>query len=72
MKETSKSRYVPADILASTFAELDDKEEALRWLEKAYEERDSGVALLHVLPEYDRLRSDARFQALLSKVGLPQ
>jgi TolB-like protein/DNA-binding winged helix-turn-helix (wHTH) protein len=72
IKETSKSRYVPADILASAFAELDDKEEALRWLEKAYEERDSGVALLHVLPEYDKLRSDARFQALLSKVGLPQ
>jgi TolB-like protein/DNA-binding winged helix-turn-helix (wHTH) protein len=72
MKESSKRSYVPADILASIFAELDDKEEALRWLEKAYEERDSGVALLNVSPEYDKLRSDPRFQALLLKVGFPK
>ncbi|HXN21495.1 MAG TPA: winged helix-turn-helix domain-containing protein [Candidatus Dormibacteraeota bacterium] len=72
MKEVSKRSYLPADILASISAELDDKEEALRWLEKAYEERDSGVALLNVASEYDKVRSDPRFQALLLKVGFPR
>lgn len=69
MIDSSKRNYLPADVLASIFAELNDKEEAMRWLEKAYEERDSGVALLNIAPEYDKLRSAPRFQALLVKVG---
>jgi len=69
MKDVSKRSYFPANILASIFAELDDKEEAVRWLEKAYEERDPALAQLKVAPEYDKLQSDPRFQALVLKVG---
>jgi hypothetical protein len=41
---------------------LDQKEEAIGWLEKAYEQRDPHLDLEN--PLVDRLRSDARFQNL--------
>ena len=58
--------------LAITYAQLGDKERALQWLEKAYEERRSYLAYLNVDPEFDPLRSDPRFQDLVRRVGLPQ
>ena len=45
-------------------------EEGWKWLEKAYDERDNSLISLKVEPLYDSIRSDARFLALLRKVGL--
>jgi serine/threonine-protein kinase len=49
---------------------LGDRESALQWLEKAYEERDSQLLYLNVDPIYEGLRSDARFQAVLHRTVL--
>lgn len=43
---------------------------AFELLEKACRERDHDVIWLKVVPEYDHLRSDPRFAALLKKHGL--
>ena len=48
-----------------------EKEEALRWLEKAFEERPNWIPWLKVDPALDPLRSDPRFGALLRRMGLP-
>jgi tetratricopeptide (TPR) repeat protein len=51
-------------------AALGNDGEAFGWLEKAYERRDECLLYLKVDPEWDRLRSDARFTAIIKKVGL--
>ncbi len=70
-KERSKTRYVSPMWFADQFVELQDNEQALAWLEKAYRERDEDLIYLKTDPSYDRLRSDPRFQDLLLRVGLP-
>jgi hypothetical protein len=42
----------------------------MKWLEKAYAERESCMAWLKVDPRFDPLRSDPRFQALLRRMRL--
>ncbi len=49
-----------------------DKDQAFSWLEKAYQQRSSGLTNLKVNPLYDPLRSDPRFQAVLRRIGLAQ
>jgi len=53
------------------YAFAGDKERALDWLEKAYDERDSQLVHLGVLPDWDILRGDPRFQALLHRMNYP-
>ena len=48
---------------------LGDNDEAMSWLNKAYQARFNPSILLR--PAFDPLRSDARFQDLLRRIGLP-
>jgi len=64
--------YVPASSVADIYIGLGEHEEALRWLELAYEERDIRLVWLKVGWEYVRLRSDPRFQAILSRMDFPE
>lgn len=68
----SKRRYVPPFSRAIIHMGLGEKDEAFSWLEKSYEERSWHLALLKVLPLFDPLRSDPRFDDLLRRIGLPQ
>jgi uncharacterized glyoxalase superfamily protein PhnB len=52
------------------YTALGDEERALDWLEKAYQARDNRMIDLKVDPEWDSLRSDARFNDLLRRLGL--
>lgn len=65
----SKQTVVPPAWVGLAYTALGDYDEALTWLEKAYEERDPQLRHLH-WPTLDRVRSDPRFQALKSKMGL--
>jgi hypothetical protein len=58
--------------LASISMLAGEKQEALEWLEKAYEVRDPRLAGLKSNRMFNPLRSDPRFQDLLRRVGLPQ
>jgi serine/threonine protein kinase/Flp pilus assembly protein TadD len=70
LKEVSRQRYFPSYAVATIYTGLGDKERALEWLEKAYEERCGWMAFLKVDPALDSLRSDGRFKDLLRRVGL--
>jgi eukaryotic-like serine/threonine-protein kinase len=67
-----KRGYGSAASIAQIYIALDDKDRAFRWLERAYEERDENMILLKVLPAYDPVRADPRFQDLLRRVGFPE
>jgi eukaryotic-like serine/threonine-protein kinase len=64
--------YWSAYTIASLYANLGDKDQAFRWLNTAYQERDANLLGLKTDYLVDPLRSDARFSALVRKVGLPQ
>ena len=53
-------------------AGLGDKDEAFRFLEKAYQEHAAGLLYLAVDPFWHGLRSDPRYTDLLRRIGLPQ
>jgi TolB-like protein/Tfp pilus assembly protein PilF len=69
LKENSKVRYVSPITIALVYVSLGQKDEALAWLERGYEERESGMMLRN--PQFDSLRSDPRFDTLMRKIGLP-
>jgi TolB-like protein/DNA-binding winged helix-turn-helix (wHTH) protein/lipoprotein NlpI len=67
--KVSKNYVSPAE-LAILYVGLGDKHNAIASLEKAYADRDLQLQYLKVVPEYDPLRSDPRFQELVRRVGL--
>jgi eukaryotic-like serine/threonine-protein kinase len=72
LTEDSKQRYTPALDFAIIHVGLDEKDQALAWLEKAYEERSNRLAYLKREAVWDSLRPDPRFKDLLRRIGLPQ
>jgi len=52
------------------YARLGDKQRALEWLDRNYEERRPLGTLLNVDPAFDTLRSDPRFGDLVRRTGL--
>ncbi len=54
--------------IALVYVGLDEKDQAMAWLEKAYAERFNPGVLLR--PAFDPLRADPRFQDLLHRIGL--
>jgi eukaryotic-like serine/threonine-protein kinase len=72
LKDKRRREYLRPYILAEDYAALGEKNEAMDWLEKAYEERDDWINWIKVDPNLDVLRSEPRFTALLRRVGFPQ
>jgi tetratricopeptide (TPR) repeat protein len=66
----SESRYVTSYGVALVYAGLGDREQALAWLEKAYNERSHWMVWLALDPRWSEIRGDARFQRLLTRIGL--
>jgi tetratricopeptide (TPR) repeat protein len=67
-----KKAYYSAYKIAQLYADLGDKDQAFKWLNTAYQERDIGLLGLKTDFLLDPLRSDPRFAELVSRVGLPQ
>ncbi len=57
-----------ASEIALMYVGLGDKDQAMKWLEKAYEEHFNPSILLR--PAFDPLRSDPHFQNLVHRIGL--
>jgi len=70
LKERSKHEFLNPSEIALIYVGLDQKDEAMVWLEKAYKGRFDPVIL--TWPAFDPLRSDPRFQNLMRRIGLPQ
>ena len=68
LEELAKQRYVSPANRAAVYLGLGEKEQALDWLEKAYEDRDPIFWWINGDQLYDSLRGAPRFEALVQKV----
>ena len=71
LRTKARKQYVDPVWLASQYAQLGDKEQALTWLKKGYEVRSNDMVHLKISPFLDPLRSDPRFQDLLRRMNFP-
>ena len=60
----------PSIRLATLYIFTGKTDEALDWLEKAFEDRDSNIPRFNSSYQYSDIRSEPRFQALIEKMGL--
>ena len=68
--ERSHSTYVQPTQIARLYAHAGDKEHALDWLERAYEEHLIAMVHLGVDLDWSSLRGEPRFQDLMRRVNL--
>jgi TolB-like protein/predicted Ser/Thr protein kinase len=65
-----KSQYHDGPGVALRYLDAGDKDRAIDWLQKAYDNHDPELTYIG-MPPWDRLRDDPRYQALLRRIGLP-
>ena len=71
LESKSQFNYVSPYLIASIYSQLGEKDEAFKWLEKAYDQRD-GIIYLLADPMMDPLRSDQRYLHLVQALHLPE
>ncbi len=71
--EEEIARYgdINAYAIAQTYAYRGDRNRALEWLEKAYEQKNSGLLEIVGQPLFRNLCGDPRFDAFMRKMNLP-
>jgi hypothetical protein len=69
LERLSQTRYVPPIYSALVYVGLGDKSRAFEFLDKAYAERSEWMVELNGEPEFDPIRKDPQFQALLRRVA---
>ena len=65
----SGTEYITPVDIAAVYISLDDKVNALRWLEEAYRTRSDPITYINNEPRFDPLRNDPRFQDLIHRLG---
>jgi tetratricopeptide (TPR) repeat protein len=72
MRQLQRRAYASPWLVAVIYAQLNDKDRAFAWLEKAYEGREHDLVFAGAGPMFDNLRADPRYGDLLRRVELPQ
>jgi len=68
--ELSKQKYLSAYHIAAVYVSLKDKDHALEWLEKAFQERADWMVFLNVDPRFDALHSEPKFMEIQRRMNL--
>jgi TolB-like protein/DNA-binding winged helix-turn-helix (wHTH) protein/Tfp pilus assembly protein PilF len=66
-----EEKYVSAYSIAKVYAGLGEREEVLRWLGRALEERSSRTVFLTLDPAFDAFRDNTKFRELLRRAARP-
>jgi TolB-like protein len=72
LEELGKRQYVDAYMVAVVYSGLGDRDQAVRWLDRAVDEHSAGLAYMAADPFFDNLRADPRFRAIERRLGFPQ
>ena len=72
IEERARHEYVEPTEMALANIAVGNTDEALMWLEKAYEEHSTWLIFMNEHASFDSLRGDPRFQQLLRKIGFKE
>jgi adenylate cyclase len=70
LKEAGKNEYLRADWVAEVLFGLGKSDEAFEHMEKAFEERSSGLFYFRNFPWFEKFRADPRWGSLEKRIGL--
>ena len=68
----STRTHIPGVRIARLYAHAGEKDQVMKWLEKAYQQGEIPLSHLNVAWDWDNLRDDPRFQDLLRRMNFPQ
>ena len=71
LKAGAGRQYTPAYGIAIVHADLGENDQALEWLERAYEQREPALTFVRLAESFYPLRSDPRFQDLVRRMNFP-
>ncbi len=72
LAERCKRCHVPSIRVARLYAHASKNDQAMEWLQRAFEQRESPLMHLAVAWDWDALRDDSRFRDLLRRVGIAE
>jgi TolB-like protein/Tfp pilus assembly protein PilF len=70
LESVSPQKYVSGVHIAQIYCALHRMDDATKWLDRAYQQHDTGINMLKVEPLFDGCRADLRFQHLVSELHL--
>ena len=70
LQTMAQTHYVQPSQIVMLYADLGQKEEAFAWFEQAFQDRDINLPTLKIEPQFDPLRADPRYAAVLQRTGL--
>jgi tetratricopeptide (TPR) repeat protein len=70
LEAMSAQKYVSGVHIAQVYCALHKTDDAMKWLDRAYQQHDTGINMLKVEPLFDGCRADVRFQHLVSELHL--
>ena len=70
LESAADQRYVSGVHIAQVYCALQRPDDALKWLDRAYQQHDTGINMLKVEPMFDGCRPDPRFQHLIAELHL--
>ena len=71
-KARARLHYVPGSHFVDAYIGLGEKNRALGWVERAYEEHVQELVDIKAYPGWDPLHSEPRFRALVRRMNFPQ
>jgi TolB-like protein/DNA-binding winged helix-turn-helix (wHTH) protein len=71
LKARAQLHFVPGSVFVEAYIGLGEKNRALGSMERAYEDHDQQMVYIKAHPGYDALRSEPRFQVLVSRMNFP-
>ncbi len=66
----TRGSYTPGDATAHVHVVLGENEQAIRELQRAYDEHSSSLHFIGIAPEFEPLRADKRFVSIVERIGL--
>ncbi len=70
LKSLAAENFVPAYSFAMIYNGLGEKEEALNYLEKSFQEREVQISFIKIDTRWDELRSESRFVEIIKRMNL--